>query len=91
MWHHVSPNSRSKGKRERQRGLNGNDHLPHGETEEWIRGGLPSPQRRSPVPPGMTAAGERGETESEMRGIYSPQLIRRGAGRCLLAAGRERR
>jgi hypothetical protein len=77
MWHHVNPNSGSKGKRERRRGLNENDHLPHGKTEEQIRGGLPRRgdahrhlrERRWP--------GGRGETKRETRGVYSPSQLRR--------------
>jgi hypothetical protein len=66
MWCHVSPNNGSKGKRERHRGLNGNDDLPHGQTEERIRGSLPAQLR-----PG------RGGIERGTRGVYSPPQLRR--------------
>jgi hypothetical protein len=77
MWHHVNPNSGSKGKRERRRGLNENDHLPHGKTEEQIRGGLP---RRGDAHRHLRARRwleGRGETKRETRGVYSPSQLRR--------------
>jgi hypothetical protein len=69
------PKQRLK-REKRKRGLNENDHLPHGKTEERIRGGLP---RRGDAHRHLRARRRSGggETERETRGVYSPSQLRR--------------
>jgi hypothetical protein len=83
------PNQRVK--RERQRGLKENDHLPHGEAEEWIRAG-PGGSGGARLRP-RRGGKERGK-ERERGGGGSTPLLTSGAsgvGRCHLSGDNELR